>query len=549
MKKLLAVISAAALCAVPYAGYASTASADSGADIVIAASDELPCNDIFDVTKAVDSDMWTYTMIYDRLFEMSADGESIEPSLAVGYSIGDSAYGYSAKASNVVARASRSGIENPFYPYDPAWEDPYEDVMLDINDGSGEYLDDGSIALTIQLRDDVKFTDGYNLTSEDVGTLISYAQSLPADTLIYRQWAPVYEFWYIDEQTFELELDFSDTNSGFMDFMYGMASPMGSIVKPPENEDERPIGTGAYKITEAISEQYVMFERNDEWWNGTVPSQTVKTVPRLDDYLQVGLDSGDVDIGYASKAEYDDWYYSSDYGYNYIIGNPIILRYNLDKSYFADDTVRKAIDYAINNKITSYFCSYEMKSNDFWKYAARYEPDKAKYPLENTVTQLNVLGNDKYVQDLEWFQGIFNEYYNDKVTVYDEFGHRFEPISISIATYPENQLKTEWETGIYDIYFEAIDLCDANAMIKNFGSLDQGCEDWADKIKRAANFGAYNYASYNLQKYLYENAYISYLGWDSGVVVRRQDVYGFDAPTGYYPFGDTSRLDFRYVYK
>ena len=190
-----------------------------------------------------------------------------------------------------------------------------------------------------------------------------------------------------------------------------------------------------------------------------------------------------------------------------------------------------------------------MKSNDFWKYAARYEPDKAKYPLENTVTQLNVLGNDKYVQDLEWFQGIFNEYYNDKVTVYDEFGHRFEPISISIATYPENQLKTEWETGIYDIYFEAIDLCDANAMIKNFGSLDQGCEDWADKIKRAANFGAYNYASYNLQKYLYENAYISYLGWDSGVVVRRQDVYGFDAPTGYYPFGDTSRLDFRYVYK
>ncbi len=545
MKKLLAVISAAALCAVPYAGYASTASADSGADIVIAASDELPCNDIFDVTKAVDSDMWTYTMIYDRLFELSTDGKSLEPSLAVGYSIGDSAYGYSAKAKNV-ARSSISSIYNPFYDYDPAWEDPYEDPVS-YGEGNSNYLGGGgSLVMTIQLRDDVKFTDGYNLTSEDVGTLISYAQSLPSDTLIYRQWAPVYEFRYIDEQTFELELDFSDTNSGFMDFMYGMASPMGSIVKPPEYEWESAIGTGAYKITEALSEQYVMFERNDEWWNGTVPSQTVKTVPRLGDYLQVGLDSGDVDIGYASKAEYDDYWFQNDYDYvhEYIIGNPMILRYNLNKSYFADDTVRKAIDYAINNKITSYFCSCEMKSNDFWKYAARYDPDKAKDPLVGVVAKLEVLGNEKYTSDLQGLQDIFNEYYNNRIEEYI-----YEQISFNITTCSEDELKTEWETGNYDIYLEEIDLCDANAMIKNFGSLDQGCEDWADKIKHSADFETYEATSGSLLMWLYENAYISYLGWDSGVVVRRQDVYGFDAPTGYYPFGDTSRLDFRYVHK
>lgn len=549
MKKLLSVISAAALCAVPYAGYVSTAAnADTRADVIIAASDELPCNDIFEVTKGVDSDMWTYTMIYDRLFEMSADGESIEPSLAVGYTIGDSASGYSARSKNAVARALRSGIENPFYDYDPAWEDPYEDSDP-YSEGNGNYLGgDGPLVLTIQLRDDVLFTDGYNLTSEDVGRLISFAQGLPDDTLLYKQWAPVKEFRYIDDQTFELELGFSTTDIGYMDFMYGMASPMGSIVKPPEYEWESAIGTGAYKITDASSKQYVMFERNDDWWNGIVPSQTIEMLPSFGDNLQYVLGSGDIDIGYASKAEYDYWYYSSDYGYNYIIGNPIILRYNLDKSYFADDYLRKAIDYAINNDIISHDCLNATEANnDYWTYAARYDPFNAKDPLVGAVTELKVLGNEKYSSDLQVLQNVFEVFYNNKLESY--YGHDDYRINMSANSCSEDELKEKLKTGDYDIYFEEIDLCDANAMIKNFGNLDSGCEEWADKIKRSADYETYKATSESLLTWLYENAYISYLGWDSGVIVRRQDVYGFDAPTGSYPFGDTSRLDFRYVYK
>ena len=562
MKKLLAVISAAALCAVPYAGYASTASADSGADIVIAASDELPCNDIFDVTKAADSDMWTYTMIYDRLFDVDAYG--FRPALAKDWGIVNDGY----NSTNWDPDYSY----DTKYVYDSLWEYEYDEVI----DAGAEYYSkltaedwaclgyktvpkalwlfdffdpNEQLILYLSLRNDIYFADGEQFTSQSIVNLIDYAKSRPNDTLIYNQWAAVSNVEIQDEFHLELYFDFSSVPYGFMDFMYGTASPMGSIVKPPENESGSPIGTGAYIVSEAVPNQYIKFKKNREWWNGSLMSDTIAFVPYVSEYLETKLYSGEVDMGFANKSEMSDVNIWADCNCYAVTGNPIILKYNLLNYCLMNDEYRMAIDYTINNRIVSYYLWNATKSNDFWMYKARYDPYRAKDMLVNAVTQLNVLGNEKYMQDLELFQCYFGVYYNDRVTGYDEYGNRYEPISISITTCSEDELKTEWETGDYDIYFEEIDLWNINPMMLEFGNLDSDSLQWMDSIKYSANKETYFNSCFAMQRHLYDKAYISYLGWSSSWLLFRDNIYGFSMPSGLNTISEISRLDFRYVHK
>ena len=148
---------------------------------------------------------------------------------------------------------------------------------------------------TFTLREDVNFHNGDHFTAQDViDTIEAAREAVGVNT--YDKWAAVDTATAVD--TYTLQLVLHEVN---VDFLEDISDPASSITnkramtEDPENGMQ--IGTGAYKVVDFSIGDYVVFERNDDYWGEPPITKriTLRYVPETSARLMM-LQNGQSDV-------------------------------------------------------------------------------------------------------------------------------------------------------------------------------------------------------------------------------------------------------------
>lgn len=268
--------------------------------------------------------------------DTAATGLGGEINAGVAYETTD----YSSITSSALAVGSNLQVLEGLYQLDMSTYEAFPALA------SGDPVAVSDTVYEITLRDGAKFSDGKEVTTEDV--LSSYGRTT-AEGSIYGQFFDfVKSVTAKDDKTITVELNypFANVAARFADM---------KVVPTAMNDDElkaHPIGTGPYKY-ESITPTEITAVPN-EFYNGAHPA-TVKTLRwhvLKDDSarLAAALD-GTTDVMEAVPASAAEqlkaagWTVDSVPGY----GNPFLM-FNTMKAPFNDAKVRQAIHKAIDKK-------------------------------------------------------------------------------------------------------------------------------------------------------------------------------------------------------
>ena len=511
---------------------------------VIATSDDFDSLNILYMTEHSDSADWVFTMIYDRLISVDNSGR-FQPELATSCYIVDgpsyisSTSGAAAASCNLMSANSSGEYYDDFTDYldpdwdgnAPGWKSPAADV-----DEAPLFLDGGgTLVLELTLREDAMFWDGTPVTTEAVVDLITFAKNQLVDTLIHRQWESVSSVTALDDLTFQMTFSFSDKNYGFMDFMYGLASPIGSIVRVDGNEGEIAVGSGAYLVDSVIEEESVELVRNDNWWNTPAANERVAFAyyPDLNSAGNALMDE-EVQFSEVSLNTYaqiaDD---SSGYYAEYITANPLILLPNPA----LESNLMAAVDLFIDaREWLDMDLLYGLGSNSFWLFLDSYDYE----------TGMDIL--DEYLN-----QGYENKLYllvcEDNLSLAQYIQAQLELFSVyvEINSVPKNTFETFYQRGSYDLVLMDVDLHNINSILNPFMGkyLNDDLNYALDMAKISANLSAYARSYCHVQRTAYINHLVNFFGWQNRFFAYPDSV-SFTLPDGKFPTGDIGRFDFRY---
>jgi peptide/nickel transport system substrate-binding protein len=210
-------------------------------------------------------------------------------------------------------------------------------------------------SITFNLRKGVKFHDGTPFNAEAVKFIMD--ANIEAKTGVATAWKSVD---IVDDSTVRLNLNYYE-NTLFQD----LASQTMSFVSPTQVREKgieyaktHAIGTGPFKFASFQADQYVKFERFNDYWG--IDSQGNK-MPFLDQVwivqvpdqmtMEAALQSGEYQAMGIQKpitmAKFRDLGYQV---YPNAAGTQAILPDNDPTSHFADIRVRQALEYAMDKK-------------------------------------------------------------------------------------------------------------------------------------------------------------------------------------------------------
>lgn len=154
-------------------------------------------------------------------------------------------------------------------------------------------VSDDHLTWTFKIRDNVKFSNGDALTADAVKQSIerAFAKNTRAATF--------FEYVSIDADGQNLIIQTTKPLPGMPGYL---ADPLFIIVDVAAEtagrdfSKEGPICTGPYTVESFVKERAVM-KRNENYWDGAVPYQTVE-IPSIDDpnTRAMALQAGDVDV-------------------------------------------------------------------------------------------------------------------------------------------------------------------------------------------------------------------------------------------------------------
>ncbi len=232
---------------------------------------------------------------------------------------------------------------------------------------------DGTV-FTFVLRDGIKFHDGTPLTAEDVKYSIEYV-GFPdykgARASFINAIKGVKEFKagktkdlkgikVLDKNTIQITTE-KTYSSGFLRFGINFEIfpkhiwEKVEVGKAQEATDlmRQPIGTGPFKMTEYVPDQYVTFTRFDDYWEGAPKLDKIILVKTNRDTAQAQLFRGEIDQIYPGSIRKTDADQFKAHGM-VISGVPRnayqYMTVNLTKKPFQDKRVRQAIAHALNRK-------------------------------------------------------------------------------------------------------------------------------------------------------------------------------------------------------
>lgn len=294
------------------------------------------------------------------------------------------------------------------------------DLDLELQPGlaeSWEYLDDST--LEFKLRQGVVFHNGEPFNAEAVKftfdrLLGEEGQKGPQ----YSNYTSIESVEVKDEYTITMKLNAPDP------VLLTKLAGYGAVIVPPgyvtevsdEEFNNKPVGTGPFKMTGYKRDQEAVLEKNEDYWKEGFPKLdkvTFKIIPEASTRL-AELQTGKIDI--MKRVEVAQTKTVKDTSFLKLeeVGTPTVfsLRFDTANAPLDKKEVRQAINYAINKDeiieeilggygipISTYQSELSFGNNpDLKPYA--YDPEKAKEMLkaagvaEGTELDVFIPGND-----------------------------------------------------------------------------------------------------------------------------------------------------------
>lgn len=223
------------------------------------------------------------------------------------------------------------------------------------NDLAKSYeISEDRLTWTVKIREDVKFTDGENLTAEDVVYTYEIAKNSGSSIDL----TMLDSVSKVDDYTVEFKL--KNPQSTFIEKL----ATVGIVPKHAHKEgfSDNPIGSGPYKLIQWDKGQQVIAEAN-EYYYGEKPSIKKLTMVFMDDdTAYAAVKAGEVDIasipGSFAKEEVEgkkliELDSIETYGVAYPMEKPgktTADGYPIGNAVTSDETIRKALTYAIDRE-------------------------------------------------------------------------------------------------------------------------------------------------------------------------------------------------------
>ena len=201
-------------------------------------------------------------------------------------------------------------------------------------------ISDDHLTWTFKIRDGVKFSNGRDLTAEDVKASIerAFAKNNRAAT-----------FFEYESMTAEGNNLIIKTKKPMPNMPGYLADPLFIIVATKAEAEGRdfskegPICTGPYMVESFVKEKSVM-KKNPYYWDGEVPFETVE-IPSIDDpnTRAMSLQSGEVDVAVNIAAGDIDLFKNNDkFAIDEISSLRVVLARINQKGILGDPKVRAA---------------------------------------------------------------------------------------------------------------------------------------------------------------------------------------------------------------
>ena len=253
-------------------------------------------------------------------------------------------------------------------------EDGYEGCLAE----SWTISEDGKI-YTFKIRDGVTFSDGNvcdaNAILANFNAIIENKDRhtwLEMMNLLVGVSAP-------DDHTFVIEL--SEAYYPMLTELgcirpFAMISPNCMINRSTKDGVSRYIGTGPYVLTDFETDQYAVFERNENYWGEKpeIERITVKVIP--DNQTRImALESGEIDLIFGKNmldADAISQYVDSD-KFEVALSDPTSTRHivlNTTNEILSDTAVRQALQHATNRTAISEGIFYGLEQPADTLYAA-----------------------------------------------------------------------------------------------------------------------------------------------------------------------------------
>ena len=206
--------------------------------------------------------------------------------------------------------------------------------------------------VTMSLRDDVYFHNGDKFTADDVVYTVLASRDA-VGTPVFDRWSDVDTVTALDAHTVQFVLKRIN-----VDWFYNLAQPPAGIVNQrainEDSESGTEIGTGAFTVKEFATNDYVVLERNDNYWGDPPITQNVilRFVPEASARLMM-LQNGQVDVCFSIDVV-DRPLIDADTEnfvvYPYVQNNANGIGFNMDDPICGDWNFRMAVVSAIDRE-------------------------------------------------------------------------------------------------------------------------------------------------------------------------------------------------------
>lgn len=215
-------------------------------------------------------------------------------------------------------------------------------------------LSEDGLSLTVNLRKDVKWSDGQPFTADDV--VFTY------ETKAKKENGDFKSLWIGDKQ---ITVEKKDDNTVVFKFPEPSAAAANNIATETyiipkhiyqnvtdfsvKELKENPVGTGPYKLVENKRGEYIKFEANENYYKGKPNVKNVVfRIIQSADTTKVALQKGEVDASYVLPTDIKDLDQNNLDIYAYSENRIGYLGLNTATDELKDVKVRQAIFYALN---------------------------------------------------------------------------------------------------------------------------------------------------------------------------------------------------------
>ncbi|HBV67976.1 MAG TPA: hypothetical protein DEF04_07215 [Clostridiales bacterium] len=204
-------------------------------------------------------------------------------------------------------------------------------------------LSDNGMEITFNLRDDVKFHNGRQMTANDV--VFSFNRLKDAESPRARDYENIKA-----EAVGDYSVKFT-TEKLDVELLKNFAYPWAAVVpqEAVENLKTQPVGTGAFTLKEWIPQQHLTLKRNDDYYGDKAKLETIELVILPDvTSMMASFQTGNLDIIPLNGDQVTIVEGNQDYK---VISEPMnavqIMSLNTNNKILSDERVRRAMAMAI----------------------------------------------------------------------------------------------------------------------------------------------------------------------------------------------------------